>query len=1046
MAGGDSLEAEKLFGDIKQAARLPTSPEEVRAATGLDGNYELLNEIHRGGQGVVFRARQRATKRIVAIKFMRHGAFATPRERFRFEREVDLASRLNHPDIVTIFDGGIADGQPYCVMEHVDGQPLNAFAPHDGTQWRRSRHSIELFERICLAVGYAHSTGVIHRDLKPANILVDSDLSPKVLDFGLAKTLDVEPSDKHHPRTITGEFVGTLAYASPEQVRLDPGVVDTRSDVYSLGVILYEFLTGNFPYEVDGSLVETLNHIAQTEPVRPTASRSDINLDLETIVLKCLAKEPGRRYQNATMLAEDLRRYLDGRPIEARRDSTIYVLQKTLSRHRSFAAGVLGLLLILVMSLITVSTFYFQAVTQRDAAKAAKQKEKEQRELEVQHRKLAEFRTYSARIAAAEASINSYATHDTLRNLYRTPPEHRGWEYWYLYGRNNLSTLTLGFKDKEQYGHHARIRSLDYHPNGRLLATVSDDGSLVIWDTKTEAIVSRAEFGEPLRVVRFHPQGDQLAVAMTNGDVHALTIDLSDTSASNVAEHRFTTDGQTLNAMQFSSDGKSLMVGTGEIRVGGAVLVFDWESGKLRHRISNGDNAVLAVSWSSDSRLIAYADHRIVLHDLMKDRRVHELTGHDNWITSIDFRPDGKHLVSTAYEPVAKIWGVESGRHLKSLFGHTSFVTSAEYSADSQLIATGSADSTLRIWNARNAAPLDTLWGQYAGIEEVSFNRDSQTIATCGTWCAKTWDFASHDRRSFGMDFHTRIRDGAIGPDSNAFFTSDLRGRLNEFRLDLKSHVETIAEQSSKQAFRSVDVSGDGERVAWACDDGCLYVADRERDATQRLQAHRDAVSSVSFAPEDEFVYSSSKDGTVRKWHLENGESTVVLEGEEELKRVLASPCGRWLAVGDATRIQILDTASYKPVRSFERERFYAADGYDMAFSDDGEMLVAPTKGSNAVVWSMTTGKVLGSLVEHSMPVCAVDFSPCGTRVVTSSREGTVKLWDTTYFQVVLTLQGINGYAETIEFSPDGQKLVGGLYDGSIQVWETMAESKRPKE
>ncbi|MEL6105357.1 MAG: serine/threonine-protein kinase, partial [Planctomycetota bacterium] len=500
MAGGESLESEELFHEIRRAARLPVPSDSAPLPESLTGHYELLDEIHRGGQGVVFRGRQLATKRMVAIKFIRHGAFATPRERFRFEREVDVASCLSHPDIVTVFDGGISDGQPYCVMEHVDGKPLNRFEG-DQPDWRSSGASIRLFERICRAVGFAHSRGVIHRDLKPANVLVDENANPKVLDFGLAKMLDGEPSEQHLPRTITGEFVGTLAYASPEQVRLEPGVVDTRSDVYSLGVMLFEFLTGGFPYDVDGSLAQTLDHIAHTRPERPTASHVAIPLDLETIVMKCLAKEPDRRYENATMLAEDLRRYLDGRPIEARRDSTIYVLRKTLSRHRNLALGIVSFVVLLIASLITVSTFYFQAVAQRDDANDAKRRERRLRVLEVEQRKLAEFRTYSARIAAAEASINSYATHDTLRNLYRTPEEHRGWEYWYLYGRNNLSKSTLGFKDRKQFGHAARIRSLDYHPDGEYLATVSDDGSLVVWETKSESILCRLEFGHQLRVV-----------------------------------------------------------------------------------------------------------------------------------------------------------------------------------------------------------------------------------------------------------------------------------------------------------------------------------------------------------------------------------------------------------------------------------------------------------------------------------------------------------------------------------------------------------------
>ncbi|MEL6109838.1 MAG: WD40 repeat domain-containing protein, partial [Planctomycetota bacterium] len=345
-----------------------------------------------------------------------------------------------------------------------------------------------------------------------------------------------------------------------------------------------------------------------------------------------------------------------------------------------------------------------------------------------------------------------------------------------------------------------------------------------------------------------------------------------------------------------------------------------------------------------------------------------------------------------------------------------------------------------------NAAPIETLWGQYAAIEEVSFNRDNQTIATCGTWCAKTWDFQSNDRRSFGMDFHVRILDAAIANDSQTIYTADERGRLSEFCLETKSHLETIGSSETNESFRSVDVSSDGQMVAWTCDDGCVYVRDRISRETECFSGHEGNVTSVSFADDNKGVYSSSNDGTVRAWELRTGESTVVLESDQPQTNALASPCGRWLAVGDKSTIQVLQTGSYGIVASLRRKRAYTEDGYDMAFSEDGEMLIAASERSQATVWSIPTGTVIGELVEHSMPIRSVAFSPCGTRVVTASREGTIKLWDTKYFQVVLSLHGFSGYAETIDFSPDGEKLVAGLYDGSIQVWETLAESRRPKE
>ena len=1046
MSTHESSDTEKLFDDIKQALRLDRVGKQGDDGDPL-GNYEILQEIHRGGQGVVYKANQKSTHRTVAIKFVRHGAFATPRERLRFEREIDLASQLNHPHIVTVFDGGISNGQHFCVMEFVDGKPLNTYATESSISRQSTELLVELFETICRAVGFAHSRGVIHRDLKPANILVDKDGQPKVLDFGLAKVLKVDNEEEHIPRTLTGEFVGTLAYASPEQVRVDPALVDTRSDVYSLGVLFYEMLTGGFPYDVGGSFVETLNQIAYAEPNRPMLSQGKINLDLETILLKCLSKEPERRYQNANTLADDLRRYLEGRPIDARRDSALYVLGKTLARNRNLALGIATSILTLIASLIIVSIFYFQAVDQRDAANEAKEKESKQRELEIEHRKLADFRTYTARIAAADASINAFATHDTLRNLYATPPEHRSWEYWYLYGRNNLSKLTLGFKDKQQYGHSARIRSLDYHPNGRHLVSAADDGSVIAWDTSHERIAARLDLNRPIRKIRFHPDGKRLAVGFTQGDIELVSFQCDQQVKLKRVGVRLKTKGQPLNDLAFSPNGKFILIGAGASAQPGTLFIYDLRIQKLVHSIDNKKYPVLCVDWNATGSRYAFADHRIYLHDFETAKRIQELPGHENWVTSIDFRPDGKRLISCSYDPVAKIWDVESGQQVTSLYGHTSFINSGRYSSDGKIIATGSADSTLRTWNAGSGAPIETLWGQFAGIEELSFSSNGQAVATSGTWCVKTWNYTDDKKLALGKPQHTRVIDAEIGPESKSYFTCDIRGRLSEFDLETRSFVKRIARDPDDKAYRSVQVSKDGNLVIWAGDDHNVHVYNSTTGLHSKLSGHGGPVRSVCFSSNDQHIISVGS-RSLRRWSvnlLEELESRE-LGSDVEPKLNRPSPCGRWIAQSNKETIVVLDANSMIAKCSIDRLRNYEQDGYEIAFSPDGEFLVACAEGSSAKVWSIPDGRLVATLPQHSSPIRAVTFSPSGKRIVTSSREGTIKLWDTRYFQVVLTIQGFNGYAETIDFSPDGEKLVGCLYDGSIQIWETMEKHKRPKD
>jgi non-specific serine/threonine protein kinase/serine/threonine-protein kinase len=299
--------------------------------------YELVRDIHRGGQGAVYLAIQKATKRRVAIKVMNGGPFQGSAGRARFEREVQVLGQLNHPNIVRIHDSGATpDGSCFYVMDYISGRSLEDIITD--SKKLPIEDTLRLFCKICEAVNSAHLRGVIHRDLKPANIRINNTGDPVVVDFGLAKIAvpDVTDEASGHPRlmTMTGQFIGSLPWASPEQAEGIPDKIDVRTDVYSLGVILYQMLTGKFPYEVLGNIRDVLDNILRIEPARPSTIRRKINGEVETIVLKCLSKERDRRYQSAGELGRDIRHYLAGEPIEAKRDSGWYVISKTLRRHR----------------------------------------------------------------------------------------------------------------------------------------------------------------------------------------------------------------------------------------------------------------------------------------------------------------------------------------------------------------------------------------------------------------------------------------------------------------------------------------------------------------------------------------------------------------------------------------------------------------------------------------------------------------------------------------------------------------------------------------
>lgn len=351
--------------------------------------YEILREVHRGGQGVVYQAIQTATKRRVAIKVLYESPLAGSASRARFEREVQVLGQLSHPNIVRIHDSGVTPtGRFFYVMDYIAGRPLDEHinaskAAPDGPDLGAT---LRLFVKICDAVNAAHLKGVIHRDLKPGNIRLDAQGEPVLVDFGLARVAvpGITPGeDGQAPRmmTATGQFVGSLPWASPEQAEGTPGAIDLRTDVYSLGVILYQMLTGGrFPYEVVGNMRQVLSNIMHAAPARPSTVRKQINDEVETIVLKCLSKERDRRYQSAGELARDIERYLNGQPIEAKRDSGLYVLGKTLRRYRVAAGVGLAFVLLAVVSAGALAVLYNDASRARAQAEANLKAERAQRQ------------------------------------------------------------------------------------------------------------------------------------------------------------------------------------------------------------------------------------------------------------------------------------------------------------------------------------------------------------------------------------------------------------------------------------------------------------------------------------------------------------------------------------------------------------------------------------------------------------------------------------------------------------------------------------------
>jgi len=327
-------------------------PDFAKSLESMIEGYEIVEEMPRGGQAAVYKAIHTATKTNVAIKVLLPTMMASARARYYFEREAELIASLDHPNIVSIRDSGIIHHQYYFVMQYIEGQPLERYVRSEKLSFRET---VVLFSKICTAITYAHQQGIIHRDLKFANILVDKRGEPHVLDFGLAKAIGLsEEAPDNAVATMTGQLAGTLSTMSPEQAAGRPDLIDVRTDVYSLGVMLYHMLTDQYPYEVTGSTLQVLQNIQKADPIRPRQIIRKFDSDVEAILLTALDKEPAKRYQSTAELKSDIENWLDGRPIRVKSISTTYLLRKIIARHR-YTSTVAALLLLIIIGFAYVS-------------------------------------------------------------------------------------------------------------------------------------------------------------------------------------------------------------------------------------------------------------------------------------------------------------------------------------------------------------------------------------------------------------------------------------------------------------------------------------------------------------------------------------------------------------------------------------------------------------------------------------------------------------------------------------------------------------------
>jgi WD40 repeat protein/serine/threonine protein kinase len=1010
------------FLDSPVGGQVGTADEPQTERTGaVIGPYKLLQQIGEGGMGVVYMAEQQhPLRRKVALKIIKPG-MDSAQVIARFEAERQALALMDHQNIAKVFDAGTTvSGRPYFVMELVHGVPITQYSDdHHLTPKER----LELFLPVCHAIQHAHQKGIIHRDLKPSNVLVclyDGVAVPKVIDFGIAKATGQQLTERTM-FTQFGSLVGTLEYMSPEQAEMSQLGIDTRSDVYSMGVMLYELLTGTTPLERkrvrEAGFDEIRRLIREEEPPKPSTrlSTSGVALaaisaqrqtepakltrlvrgELDWIVMKALEKDRNRRYESANSLARDVERYLHDEPVEACPPTAGYRLRKFARKHMAGLATAVGFAALLVIG--TAVSAWLAVLAQANENKAnAHAAQAEQKQQEAKNER-DQVRALNEKLQATQAELRStlYASDMNLaqhaweaggagqvRELSeRHRPkagetELRDFEWYYLYRLCHSDLLTLN-------GHTDLVLSVAYSPDGKRLASSSADKTVKVWDAQT---------GQQLFTIKGHRSW--------------------------------------VNSVSFSPDGKRLASASAD----NTVKVWDAQTGQELLSLKIDCNSV---AFSPDGKWLASADEdsTVKVRDAQTGQELISLKGHKERIRSVAYSPDGKRLASGGGRGEVGVWDAQTGQELLSLRGHTSQVNSMAFSPDGKRLA--SADGEVKVWDARTGQELLSL---KIDCNSVVFSPDGKWLASADEdSTVKVWD-AQTGQELLSLKGHTRVvACVAFSPDGKHLISASADQTVKIWDATTSPEVRSLSGHTAH--VRAVAFSPDGKRLASAAEDKTVKVWDVQTDRELlALKGHTMIVTSVAFSPDGKRLASGQYCGpdrlTVKVWDAQTGQELLSLKGPAApYTSVAFSPDGKRLASASwggsqSNELKLWDVKTGQELLSIK------GGAGEVAFSPDGRLLTSGTYGGRPVkVWDAQTGQELVSL-KGPGGTC-VAFSPDGRRLACGQFWGTVQVWDVQSRQSLLSFTGHPGHVGSVAFSPDGKRLVtlsGG--DKMAKVWD----------